>query len=74
MYATTRDSFEQATREFVLSASQWGLTVSIAKTKGMVVGKQMEDSDVSPVQGEGEIVENFTYLGSNITSDGELLE
>ena len=34
------------------------------------------DSDVTPMQledGAIEIVENFRYLGSNITNDGELV-
>ena len=36
----------------------------------------MVDSDVTPMQledGAIEIVENFPYLGSNITNDGELV-
>ena len=36
LYATSRDSFESVAAEFVKVASEWGLTVSTEKTKGMV--------------------------------------
>ena len=39
--ATSRNTFESATREFVSAASKWGLTVSITKTKGMVIGNHL---------------------------------
>ena len=74
-YATTRDALEQAAREFIHTTEDWGTTVNINKTKGMAVGCHLEDSDVAPVQVEGgsiEMVEDFPYLGSNISSDGEL--
>ena len=74
-YAKTRDAFERVTREVVQSASKWGLTVSLGKTKGLVVGQHVEDSDVMEVQLEGgtvAIVEDFNYLGSNIARDGEI--
>ena len=35
---------------FVTVAKDWGLTVSTAKTKGMVVGQGLDENDVSPVQ------------------------
>ena len=45
------------------------------KTKLLTMGKQLEPEDSLPVQlDEGEIdtVDNFTYLGSNISRDGEM--
>ena len=75
VYATTRDTFESSATKFVGSASEWGLTVSIIKTKGMVSGNHITPADVLPVRldgGEIEIVQDFTYLGSNITTDGEV--
>ena len=51
-YAASRGDFEHSAREFVSSAKDWGMTVSIDKTKGMVVGKNVEDSDVEPIQTE----------------------
>ena len=52
-----------------------GLTVSTEKTKGMVVGEGLNESDVRPVQVEGgsvDVVQDFTYLGANISRDGEI--
>lgn len=45
------------------------------KTKGMVVCSGISDGGVQPVQlagGQIEMVSDFTYLGSNITSDGKV--
>ena len=38
IYATSRASFEKATAEFVSTAAEWGLTVSLDITKGLVIG------------------------------------
>ena len=43
LYATSRDSFESVAAEFVKVASEWGLTVSTEKTKGMVVGERLNE-------------------------------
>ena len=75
LYATSRDSFESVAAEFVKVASEWGLTVSTEKTKGMVVGEGLNESDVRPVQVEGgsvDVVQDFTYLSANISRDGEI--
>ena len=74
VYATTHGTFERAASEFVDSTSKWGLTVSIKKTKGLIVGKHVTPSDTMPVQVDDdsiEVVQDFTYLGSYITSDGK---
>ena len=76
VYAASRSAFEKATTEFVSTASEWGLTVSLEKTTGLVVGKQLEPSEVVPVElvnGAIEVIEDFTYLGSNISNDGEVV-
>ena len=65
MYASTRAVFERATSEFVKAASEWGLTVNIQKTKGMIIGQQMTASDSMSVEldsGSIEIVQDFAYL------------
>ena len=75
LYATSRDSFESVAAEFVKVASEWGLIVSTEKTKGMVVGEGLNESDVRPVQVEGgsvDVIPDFTYLGANISRDGEI--
>ena len=74
VYESTRVAFEKAMSEFVQTASEWGVTVSIQKTKGMITGRQLTARDNMPVEldsGSTDIVQDFTYLGSNITSDGE---
>ena len=76
LYATSRDSFESVAAEFVKVASEWGLTVSTEKTKGMVVGEGLNESDVRPVQVEGgsvDVVQDFTYLGATSQEMGRSL-
>ena len=48
IYATSRAAFEKATAEFVSTAAEWGLTVSLEKTKGMAMGKHVEPLEASP--------------------------
>ena len=53
------------------------MTVSLAKTKGMVLGPGVTDEDLASVSVEGgeiEVVDSFTYLGSVLSSDGEVME
>ena len=57
-------------------AADWGLTVSVSKTKGMVVGQSMNVNNMSPVQVDGgtlEIVNQFTYLCAEICRYGEVI-
>lgn len=51
---------------FVEGAREWALTVSIEKTKGMAMGDGLGDKDIAPVrvEGGGQIVDHFAYLGS----------
>ena len=75
LYTNTREEMDQVAREFVRTAAEWGLTVSIEKTKLLVVGKDMRPEDSRPLQlDEGEITSvcEFTYLGNTITKDGEV--
>ena len=70
LYATTREVMEQAAGEFVKTAAEWGLTVSLEKTKLLVMGKDLVPEDSQPVQleeGEIAVVDEFTYLASTIT-------
>ena len=68
LYAVDRGVFKSPERKFVEVGSQFGLTVSIPKTKGLAMGAVCE-SDGSPVDvgaGMVELVKNFTYLSSKI--------
>ncbi len=72
VYATSRGDLESIAQKFVTGASEWGVTVSIEKTKGMAMGKNLNDEDVAPVKVEGgeiEMVDDFTYLGSVLSRD-----
>ena len=75
LYSTSRDGFESSTKGFAAVAAEWGMTVSVSKTKGMIVGSNLKESDMDPVQVAGgslEIVDRFTYLGADICKDGEV--
>ena len=75
LYASSREGFEAVASSFIVVAKGWGLTVSLAKSKGMVVGTGVDSAVLSPFTIEGgviDIVESFQYLGSSISSDGEL--
>ena len=56
-------------------AGQFGLTVSLPKAKDMAIKAGTGDAAVSLLRVEGgtiEMVNNFTYLGSCLSTDGEL--
>ena len=75
VYCQARDIFERAISEFVHTAAEWGLSVSAQKSKALIVGRHLAASDTAPVQvdsGSIDVVQDFTYLGSNITDDGEV--
>ena len=77
LYTTSRGTLEQTATKFVQKTGEWGLTVSIEKTKGMAIGDGLTDEDVAPIKvesGEIEMVEQFTYLGSVISKDGDVME
>ena len=75
LLATNRHTVEQATLAYAEVAQAFGLTVSLAKTKLMVTGYGIEDADREPIAvGESEIecVDEFTYLGSLVSSCGRV--
>ena len=75
LLATTRTAAETVTREYQASAMDFGLTVSIEKTKFMAVGWGVTDSDLEPISVNGGTVEHvheFPYLGSLIAEDGRI--
>ena len=75
LYASSREGFEAVASSFIMVAKEWGLTVNLAKSKGMVAGTAVDSAMLSPLTIEGgviDIVESFQYLGNTISSDGEL--
>ena len=75
LYATTMEALEGVAKEFVKTAVDWGLTVSLEKTKLLTMGSQLKPEDVLPVHlnaGEIATVDDFMYFGSNISRDGEV--
>ena len=53
------------------------MTVTIEKPKGLAKGDNLSEEDVAPVQVEGgeiEMVDHFTYLGSTLSRDGDVME
>ena len=73
--ATTLPAATTATQEFQSTAVDFGLTVSIPKTKCMATGREVSESDKEelPVDGgEIEAVEDFPYLGSMISATGRM--
>ena len=57
LYHRSREHQKTVAKKFVEEASKWGLIVSVRKTKGMVVGENLGDGDVAPVQVESEEIE-----------------
>ena len=56
VYATTREMLQQVGKVFVRTVKEWGLTVSLEKTKLLTVGRQLNPEDSQPVKlEEGEI-------------------
>ncbi len=69
---TSRESMESAARILDSLLTQWGLTLSVHKTK-LLVGGKSDPTDTLPLSlagGEVECVTEFKYLGSTISADG----
>ena len=75
LLSSTRSGAETVAVEYQRSSSDFGLTVSVPKTKSMVTGSLVEESDREPIVLEGgeiAVVDEFPYLGSLIDSLGRL--
>ena len=68
-----RQVVEKVAVTFVTTAAGWGLTVSLEKTKVMSMGCPEGNMPIQLEDGVIAAVDNFTYLGSNITNDGEIV-
>ena len=64
-----------ATEKSARAAKDWGMTVSVDKTKGMAVGHNMADEDTTPLQlenGSVEMLDTLQYLRSCINAGGDM--
>ena len=74
--SATRDSIVRAANVLDEVTSQWGLTMSMSKTKLLVVGEPRVEEDLQPINIRGESIEavtDFRYLGSTVEANGELM-
>ena len=76
LLATTRAGAVRALREYLQVAEDFGLTVSIPKTKIMAVGREVTEDDRAPLRLDDtsviEAVSEFPYLGSTIAASGRM--
>ena len=74
LLATARDEAVRALREYMQVAEDFGLTVSIPKTKIMAVGREVTEEDRTPLHLDDtnvvHSVSEFPYLGSTIAATG----
>ena len=71
LYAVTRPAVERVAVIFLATAAGWGWTVSLEKTKLISRGSPGDNVPIQLENGVIAAVDNFKYLGSNITNDGE---
>ena len=75
LLSSSRSGAEKAAMKYQQTNRDFGLTVSIPNTKDMITGRMVEENDRMPVGLEGggiEAVDEFSYLGSAITSSGRM--
>ena len=75
LLSSTRPAAEKAVLMYQQTSRNFGLTVSLPKTKHMVTGRMVEEEDLAPIVldgGEVEAVKEFPYLGSVVDSSGRI--
>ena len=72
VYTTERDALRRSTGTLVDVANDWGLTVSMEKTKAMAIGRFADTSPLQLENGSIEMVDDFRYLGSVISNSCEV--
>ena len=75
LLASSRSGMERMALEYQRTGGDFGLTVSIPKTKHMATGRLVEDRDLEPIALEGgdvTAVDEFPYLGSLIDKSGRM--
>ena len=76
LLATTRDGANRSLQVYMQVAGDFGLTVSIPKTKVMVTGREVTEADRVPLYIDDtnmvESVCEFPYLGSVVDASGRM--
>ena len=76
LLASTRHGAEVAAKAYSGVAKAFGLSVSVQKTKFVVVGKGVSGEDQLPLSlGDGDVIErvsSFPYLGSLMAENGRV--
>ena len=76
LVGSSREEIERAAQTLDEVASEWGLTLSLPKTKLLVAG-MWSDNDLQPISIRGDTIESvpeFRYLGSIVEAHGEILK
>jgi len=66
---------EEAARVFDEVIAEFGLTMSVVKTKLLVAGSNLEEGDLAPLYICGQLVEqvqSFKHLGSFVDASGSV--
>ena len=75
--STTRGKMERAAQFLGEETTEWGLTISIPKTKMLVAGKSsVNEADLRAISIGGEEVETvnaFQYLGATVEGNGNIM-
>ena len=71
LLAESREKLQTITSKLVKNAKRVGLRISVEKTKTMLVGEAQINVSITNEQKPIESVNQFTYLGSTLTCDGD---
>ena len=75
LLAGTTSGAERAVQVYQATSTDFGLAVSIPKTRRIVAGREAADSDATPIPvsgGEITSVNEFSYLGSVVAASGRM--
>ena len=73
LLAETRDSLQELTTNLETEAKKLGLRISAQKTKTMQIGGEQAMTPLSASQQTIQNVDRFSYLGSILTEDGDVI-
>ena len=71
----TAEQLQAAVLATDIAFTQWGLTISVPKTKVLTLGRNGPDASALDIRCQGqtlEVVDQFKYLGSMVANDGSI--